>query len=64
MKNVIKAMFIAVIAMSVSFAYAQDSKMTKKSESTTVKTDKKGKKTVKKKKMSTTKVKTDDKMAK
>jgi len=50
MKNIIKALFVAVVAMSFTFAYAQGDSKTTKMESKTTKTDKKGKKTVKKEK--------------
>jgi hypothetical protein len=56
MKNIIKSLFVAMLAMSFTFASAQgdtkaktDTKTTKM-ESKTTKTDKKGKKTTTKKK--------------
>ena len=56
MKNVLKSLFVAIVAMSVTFAYAQNNATTTKTDTKTVKTDKKGKKTVKtaKKKKATT----------
>jgi len=52
MKNLIKTLFVAIVAMSVTYAFAQnDSKMEKKS-SKTEKTTKKDGKTTKTTKMS------------
>ncbi len=58
MKNVIKTLFVAVLAMSLSFAFGQEKKTTKKTDNKTEtktekteKTTKKGGKKMTKKKM-------------